>query len=116
MSQSFSMQSQTLGSDFFINLSGEFDGTSAWQLANTILTRFHGQGKLFIDARDLSKVLPFGANMIANLVPKSLVQRKNVLIRDREGTHSGLDYFQTMSEKNSPGESCRTCFSAASIC
>lgn len=116
MSQSFSMQLQTLGNDFFINLSGQFDGSSAWQLANAILTRFHGQGKLFIDTRDLSTVLPFGADMIVNLVPKCMVRKNDVLVRDHEGTHIGLEYFQILSQKYLSGESCRTCFSAASIC
>ncbi len=116
MSRTFSMKSHILEKDLFINLSGVFDGSSAWQLANTILTRFHGVGKLFIDARDLSAVVPFGADMIVNLVPRSLVGEKNVLIRDCNGTHSGLDHFQTLSENTFPGESHRNCFSAASIC
>ena len=116
MSKAFSMKSQTLDNDLFINLSGVFDGSSAWQLANMILTRFHGPGKLFIDTRDLSTVVPFGADMIVNLVPRSLVREQNVLIRDRNGTHSGLDHFQTLSEKFIPGELPRTCFSVATIC
>lgn len=116
MSNTFSMKFHVLENDLFINLSGVFDGNAAWELANTILTRFHGFGKLFIDARDLSKVVPFGADMIVNLVPRSLVREKNVLIRDWEGTHSGLDHFQILSEKISPGETHRNCFSAATIC
>jgi anti-anti-sigma regulatory factor len=119
MSKAFSLKAHILDKDLFINLSGVFDGSSAWQLANAILTRFHGSGKLFIDTRDLSKVLPFGADMIVNLVPRSLVRKKNVLVRDCNGTHSGLEHFQTlsdMSERIIPGEAPRSCFSAASIC
>ena len=116
MSQLFSMQSQALGNDLFITLSGVFDGSSAWQLADTILTRFHGPGKLFIDTRELLTVVPFGADMIVNLVPKSLIREKNVLIRDQSGTHRGLDHFHTLSEKYIPGKSSRTIFSGASIC
>ena len=116
MSESFSMQFQSLGNDLFINLSGVFDGSSAWELANIILTRFHGTGRLFIDSRDLSTVVPFGADMIINLVPKSLVGKKNVLIRDREGTHMGLEHFQALSKEHIPGECHHSCFSAATIC
>lgn len=116
MSKLFSMQFQSLGNDIFINLFGEFDGSSAWQLANTILTRFHGQGKLFIDARDLSKVEPDGAEIIVTLVPNSLVKKKDVLIRDWEGTHSGLEHFYALREKAFLGETSYKCVSAASIC
>jgi len=116
MSQLFSMQFQASGNDFFINLSGVFDGSSAWQLADTILTRFHGPGRLFIDTRELLTVVPFGADMIVNLVPKSLVMEKNVLVRDRDGTHKGLDHFHKLSQKYIPGQSSRTIFSSASIC
>lgn len=110
------MQVQTLGNDIFINLSGVFDGSSAWQLANTILTRFHGQGKLFIDTRDLSSVVPVGADIIVNLVPTSLVKKKDVLVRDCEGTHSGLEHFYALCEKTLFGEVSYKCVSAASIC
>ncbi|MBI9089409.1 MAG: hypothetical protein JEZ12_09335 [Desulfobacterium sp.] len=116
MNRRFSMKYRILKNGLFINLSGVFDGSSAWQLANTILTRFHGLGKLLIDTRELSTVVPFGADMIVNLVPRFLVEGKNVLIRDQEGTHSGLDYFQTLSEKKIPGERRRDCFLAASAC
>jgi hypothetical protein len=116
MSKSFSMQFQILGNDLFVNLSGVFDASSAWQLANTILTRFHGQGKLFIDTRDLSTVVPVGADIIVNLVPSSLVRKKDVLIRDFEGTYSGLEHFQALCEKTFLGEVSCKCVSAASIC
>ncbi|MFK5953982.1 MAG: hypothetical protein QM498_13045 [Desulfobacterium sp.] len=116
MSKLFSMQRQNLGNDLFINLFGEFDGSSAWQLANTILTRFHGQGKLFIDARDLSKVVPNAAEIIVTLVPNSLVKKKDVLIRDWEGTHSGLEHFYALCEKTFLGEIPCKCVSATSIC
>ncbi len=115
MRKSFSIECQIVGNDIFVNLSGVFDSGSAWQLADTILTRFHGSGKIFIDARDLSMVMPFGADMLVNLVPGSLVGKKNVLIRDCEGVHSGLGHFRTLSEKKFPGAIPYKCFSAASI-
>jgi len=116
MSNTFFMTSYILENDLFINLSGVFDGSSAWELANIILARSHGFKKLFIDARNLSEVLPFGAEMIVNLVPRVLVREKNVLIRDCHGTHSGLDYFQILSEKIFPEESHHNYFSTATIC
>ncbi len=118
MSELFSMEFQALGNDLFVNLFGVFDGSSAWQLANTILIRFrgHGQGKLFIDARDLATVMPDGAEIIATLVPSSLVSKKDVLIRDWEGTHSGLEHFSALCKKTFIGEAPYKCVSAASIC
>lgn len=58
------MKSYSLGNDLFINLSGVFDGGSAWELANIILARFHGFEKLLIDARDLAKVYFFGYMLV----------------------------------------------------
>ena len=117
MRKSFSMEVQNVGNDIFLNLSGAFDSGAAWQLADTILTRFHGSGKIFIDIRDLSVIMPSGADMIVNLVPVNLVGKKNVLIRDYQGVHSGLHHFRTLSEseKKISEEIPYRCFSAASI-
>jgi len=115
MLESFSIQFEALDNELFINLSGVFDGSSAWQLADLILSRFHGHGKLFIDARGLSSVVPFGADMIVNLAPKSLFGKNKVLIRDRDGIHNGLEHFQSMSENCISEKPPRTFFSRASI-
>ncbi|MEA2061685.1 MAG: hypothetical protein U9P10_14510 [Thermodesulfobacteriota bacterium] len=116
MNTNFTIKAQKVENDLFINLSGEFNGSSAWQLANTILSRFQGRGRVFIDTRDLTDVLPFGADMIVNIVPEILVNKKSVLIRDCTGVYSGLDHFITMVKEPVKIKRKTESFSRASIC
>ncbi|MEA2059678.1 MAG: hypothetical protein U9P10_03975 [Thermodesulfobacteriota bacterium] len=112
----FAIRIKKFENDLFINLSGEFNGSSAWELANTIFTRFQGQGRVFIETRDLTSVLPFGAEMIVNLIPKLLLGKESVLIRDSTGVYCGLDHFRKMVKEPVKIKGNKDHFSKASIC
>ncbi|MEA1968840.1 MAG: hypothetical protein U9N77_11565 [Thermodesulfobacteriota bacterium] len=116
MSNGFSIKSHKKQDDLFIDISGGFDGSSAWELANTILTSFDGGGRVIIDTRSISHVLPFGAEMISNLIPNVLIKKENVLVKDRKGIYKGIEHFHTLVEKKVSGNIKNNCLAKASIC
>lgn len=97
MNRSFSINTKKKQENIYIDLAGEFDENAAWKLANAVLTRFDEKGKIFIDARNIHRVIPFGAEMINHLIPAMIIPRKKILIRDRQGCHNGFKHFRNMA-------------------
>lgn len=46
-----------------LKLYGDFDGTSAYELLNTLLERSANSLQIFIDTNDLKTIYPFGKNV-----------------------------------------------------
>jgi hypothetical protein len=48
------------GRDLQIEVHGDFDGSSAWELVNAIHERYTGLGRIVIDTRKITSLVPFG--------------------------------------------------------
>ena len=51
-----------------IVLEGDFDGSAAWEVVNTILNQATKSGPVDIDTRGLRRIAPFGATLLRNLL------------------------------------------------
>jgi hypothetical protein len=64
-----------------LKLSGDFDGSSAYELINTLLTHGKGFYEIFIDTNDLKSIHPFGRDVFQkNLSSSNKLYRNLVFI------------------------------------
>ena len=68
MSINFKISSKQNDGDLYIDMHGDFDGSSACELANAIKMKYPGTGKVFINTKNLSKVNQFGSVVLKNIV------------------------------------------------
>ncbi|RZB33403.1 MAG: hypothetical protein SRB2_04042 [Desulfobacteraceae bacterium Eth-SRB2] len=62
MSTNFQIQFKKNNGNLHIQPKGDFDGSSAWELINLIHDQYDGNGRVFIDTRNLGEIHPFGCN------------------------------------------------------
>ena len=60
MASNFRIDRDQRGDGLHLELTGDFDGTSAYELINTLQTYGHGTGSILIDTSNLSCIHPFG--------------------------------------------------------
>jgi hypothetical protein len=66
MSANFELSFTKNSSNLQITLSGDFDGSSAWELVNTLHEHYVGQDRIIIDARNLGQIHPFGRHIFTS--------------------------------------------------
>ena len=60
MARNFNMIINKKSDNLHLKLFGDFDGTSAWELLNTVKENNHSPKKVFIHTSGLCTVYPFG--------------------------------------------------------
>lgn len=93
MSMSFSIMTRRKNGNLHIDISGEFDGTSAWELVNAINDNYAGAGRIVINTDKVSRVAPFGVaifigqfpymNLPGNVLAFEGVKAKEIFSRNR---------------------------------
>ena len=68
MSTNFKIISKQDGDGLHIDMLGDFDGSSACELANIIKMKYPGAGQIFINIRNLSEINQFGSVVMENLI------------------------------------------------
>jgi hypothetical protein len=68
MSINFKIISKQNDGDLHIDMLGDFDGSSACELANIIKMKYPGTGRIFINIRNLSRINQFGSAVMENLI------------------------------------------------
>ena len=63
MASNFNITINKKGDSVHLELSGDFDGTSAWELFNRVKETNRAPGKIFIHTSGLCTVYPFGAGV-----------------------------------------------------
>ena len=93
MSTSFRLRTERSGNELTVVLSGDFDGDSAWELANLLMLQHDQAATVRIDTRQVGKVVPFGAALLKNLLSLRLVRTGRIFLdgmaveRAAEGGH-----------------------------
>jgi anti-anti-sigma regulatory factor len=64
MASNFKIQTHQSGENLSLKLSGEFDGTSAFELLHVLKEKGHGVQRVTIDTSSLSRVHPFGKGIL----------------------------------------------------
>ena len=78
MKTNFSVKSKRTDQNLYIRISGCFDGSSAWELINTINRKSPKSGKVFIDTDNIRDVVPFGKNVLDVNVKKVVIDPENI--------------------------------------
>jgi len=60
MAANFRINTSRIGKDLHLNLNGDFDGSSAWELLNNMADLSGSMRCIFIHTNGLKKVHPFG--------------------------------------------------------
>lgn len=71
--------------NLYIDPRGEFDGSSAWELANLIHDRYDGSGLVVIDTQRLCKLCPFGCSTFKCCMRLGRVPANRLLIKGALG-------------------------------
>jgi hypothetical protein len=64
MASNFKILMHQSGESLNLKLSGDFDGTSAFELLDVLKEKGHGVQRVIIDTKNLSKVHPFGQGIL----------------------------------------------------
>ena len=62
MSTNFHILVKKSNDELHVNPSGDFDGSSAWELVNLLQEKYDGQGQVIIDTKNLLDICPFGCS------------------------------------------------------
>jgi hypothetical protein len=60
MSTNFKVEFKKSNCDLHLYVSGDFDGSSAWELINLIQEKYDEKGQIFIETQNLREICPFG--------------------------------------------------------
>ena len=63
MASTFRILSHETRNSLHLKLTGDFDGSSAHELINTLIERGTGFYQIFIDTNDIKTIHPFGRNV-----------------------------------------------------
>jgi hypothetical protein len=103
MSANFRIKSVKIDSSLLLHLSGDFDGTSAWELVDAIMAQYGGSGEVVIHIENLRKAYPFGVCLLENLLTEAVVPTRRVLFVDGKRVLRGKEGIQLLSPEESPG-------------
>ncbi len=103
MSANFKIVSKKInGSSLVLHLSGDFDGTSAWELIDTIMVRYNGDGEVVIHIENLRNAFPFGVSLLENLLTETVVPLQRVLFVDGKRIVRGREGIRLFPQEKSP--------------
>jgi hypothetical protein len=71
--------------DLHVILTGDFDGSSAWQLFNILHEQYHGTEKVFIDTDRLGQIYPFGCSTLHCLLKQKLLPMNRLFFKGEKG-------------------------------
>lgn len=90
MSANFRIKSYKVNEELHIELSGDFDGSSAWELVNMIMLRDNRNGRIIINVQKLGEVIPFGSALFKNLIDSRFLPADRMVFEGAKGLKMGL--------------------------
>ena len=85
MARNFKIKVHRRNHHLHLRLRGTLDGSSAWEVLNLIQAQYRGQGNVFIDARELTEILPFGARILQGRLAELSVPLKHIIFKGEKG-------------------------------
>lgn len=79
MASNFHIFSFNTKDSLHLKLTGDFDGSSAHELINTLIEKGAGSWNIFIDTNDLKTIHPFGRDIFHKNLNISKEQLKNLI-------------------------------------
>ena len=90
MASNFQIYSFKTGDSLHLKLAGDFDGSSAYELINTLTEHGKGFYEIFIDTNDLKTIHPFGKNVFQKNLGSSNKLYRNLVFIGRNGHEIGV--------------------------
>ena len=85
MSTNFHVLAKKSNGDLHVSPSGDFDGSSAWELVNLLQEKYDGQGQVIIDTTDLLEICPFGCSTFQYRLKLSRVPPDRLSFKGQKG-------------------------------
>ena len=85
MASNFQIYSFKTRDSLHLKLAGDFDGSSAYELINTLTEHGKGFYEIFIDTDDLKIIYPFGKNVFQKNLRNSNTLFKNLVFIGKNG-------------------------------
>ena len=73
-----------------LKLSGDFDGSSAYELINTLTEHGKGYYEIFVDTDDLKTIHPFGKDVFQKNLRRTNKLYRNLVFIGRSGHEIGV--------------------------
>ncbi len=78
MASNFKIRMHQTVDNLRINLRGDFDGSSAFELLNTLKKNMNDTKCILIDTNNLKKIYPFGQEVFDHNLPKLKAHRNRI--------------------------------------
>lgn len=104
MSQDFKMVTRKENGNLYVDVRGDFDGSSAWELIRLLEETFKGKGRVVIDTGHLQTVSPFGASTFRVRLNKETVPAVCLVFKGARATEIAIDGSRI--EKKTGKETC----------
>ena len=89
MASNFQIYSFKTRDSLHLKLAGDFDGTSAYELINTLAEHGKGFYEIFIDVNDLKSIHPFGRDVFQKNLRSSNKLYRNLVFIGKNGHEIG---------------------------
>jgi len=91
MSTNFKIESRENKGKLYLDLAGDFDGNSAWELVNVIFQKHNGKDIIFVNTKKVKKVIPFGSVVLENLISTGIFPMNKLVFEDPDGSRTGSE-------------------------
>ena len=91
MASNFQIYSFKTRDSLHLKLAGDFDGSSAYELINTLAEHSTGCYEIFIDTDDLNTIHPFGRDVFQKNLRNSNKLYRNLIFIGRNGHEIGIN-------------------------
>lgn len=109
MSANFRLGFQKRDGILFIDPKGDFDGSSACELANLIHDQYDGKGNVVIDIQQLKHLCPFGCDTFKCRFRMCRVPADRLLIRGERGRAIAPKGCRIQERTDKKGHLCSGC-------
>ena len=91
MASNFQIYSFKTRDSLHLKLEGDFDGSSAYELINTLTEHGKGFYEIFIDINDLKSIHPFGRDVFQKNLRSSNKLYRNLVFIGKNGHEIGIN-------------------------
>ncbi|MBW2607782.1 MAG: hypothetical protein JRD05_09130 [Deltaproteobacteria bacterium] len=85
MSANFAIEARNSNGDLYLELSGDFDGNSAWEVINKIKADYTGNGRILINTEKVGVFNAFGKDVFEKLLNPGIIPRSKVVFQGAKG-------------------------------
>lgn len=85
MSTNFQVAFKKSNGNLHVHPTGNFDGSSAWELINLLHEQYTGKGQVFVDTHGLREICPFGCSTFQCRLNQSRLPADRLFFKGEKG-------------------------------